>query len=110
MPRLLPDLFTGKEGLDRLGLRVAAFPAPAGAPTKRNLGERGVWHTPRWGETVRSRPPGVCPLKTVAPRTWAAFQPRLAFPLATVNVLVQWHGFTPAVHRFVPLSLAEFSL
>jgi hypothetical protein len=53
---------------------------------------------------------GVCHLKKVAHRTWAAFQTRLAFTLATFNLLVQWHGLKPDAHGFVPLSLAEFSL
>ena len=53
---------------------------------------------------------GVCHLKKVAHRTWAAFQTRLAFPLATCTLLVQWYGLKPDAHGFVHLSLAEFSL
>jgi hypothetical protein len=42
--------------------------------------------------TMLSMVSGVCHLKKVAPRPWAAFQARLAFALTTFNLLVQWHG------------------
>jgi hypothetical protein len=42
------------------------------------------------------------------PRSY--FQARLAFTMASFNVLVQWHGFQPTMSGFVPLSIAEFSL
>jgi hypothetical protein len=61
-------------------------------------------------ETVLSMLTGVCHLKKVLHRTWAAFQARLAFTLATFNLLVQWHGLEPDPHGFIHLSLAEFSL
>jgi len=61
-------------------------------------------------ETVLSRLTGVCHLKKVLHRTWAAFQARLAFTLVTFNILVQWHGLQPDPHGVIHLSLAEFSL
>src|SRR5438105_2474006 len=61
-------------------------------------------------ETVLSMVTGVCHLKKVAHRTWATFQARLAFTLATFNLLVQWHGLQPDAQGFIHLSLAEFSL
>jgi hypothetical protein len=87
-----------------------AFHATVGDPANLKLCERGFWNTRMVVETVLSMVTGVCHLKKVAHRTWAAFQARLAFTLAAFNLLVQWHGFTPDVHGFVHLSLAEFSL
>jgi hypothetical protein len=43
-------------------------------------------------------------------RGWASFQARLAFTMAAVKVLVQWHGFPPNASGFVPLSMAALSL
>jgi hypothetical protein len=61
-------------------------------------------------ETVLSMLSSVCHLKKVAHRTWAAFQTRLAFTLATFNLLVQWHSLKPDAQDFIHLSLTEFSL
>jgi len=91
-------------------LSDAAFHAKVGDPPNLKICERGLWHTRLLGETVLSMVSGVCHLKKVAHRTWAAFQTRLAFTLATFNLLVQWHGLKPDAHGFVHLSLAEFSL
>jgi hypothetical protein len=89
---------------------TAFHPAKEGAPANLKLCDRGLWNTRMLVETVLSMLSGVCHLKKVAHRTWAAFQTRLAFTLATFNPLVQWHGLKPDAHGFVPLSLAEFSL
>jgi hypothetical protein len=91
-------------------LRDAAFPAQAGAPAHRQLGARGLWNTRRWGATVLSMRHGGCYVKKVAQRTWAAFQTRLAFPVATFPLRVPWQGRKPEAQGFVHLSLAEFSL
>lgn len=91
-------------------LSDAAFHAKEGDPTNRKLCERGLWNTRMLLEPVLSMITGVCHLKKGAHRTWAALQTRLAFTLATFNLLVQWHGLNPDTHGFVYLSLAEFSL
>lgn len=91
-------------------LSDAAFHAKEGDPTNRKLCERGLWNTRMLVEPVLSMITGVCHLKKGAHRTWAALQTRLAFTLATFNLLVQWHGLNPDAHGFVHLSLAEFSL
>jgi hypothetical protein len=91
-------------------LSDTAFHAKVGDPTNLKICERGLWNTRMLVETVLSMVTGVCHLKKVAHRTWAAFQTRLAFTLATFNLLVQWHGLKPDAHGFVHLSLAEFSL
>jgi hypothetical protein len=51
-----------------------------------------------------------CHCKKVMHRGWASFQARLAFTMAAVKVLVQWHGFQPNASGFVPLSMAALSL
>ena len=91
-------------------LSDSAFHAKEGDPANLKICARGLWNTRMLIETVLSMVTGVCHLKKVAHRTWTAFQTRLAFTLATFNLLVQWHGLQPDAHGFVPLSLAEFSL
>jgi hypothetical protein len=91
-------------------LSATAFHAKAGAPPTLKLCDRGTGNTRLLVETVRSRLTGVCPLKKVLPRPWAAFQARLAFTLAPFNLLVQWHGLQPDAQGLIRLSLAEFSL
>jgi hypothetical protein len=91
-------------------LSDSAFHAKVGDPANLKLCNRGLWNTRMLVETVLSMVTGVCHLKKVAHRTWAAFQTRLAFTLATFNLLVQWYGLKPDARGFVHLSLAEFSL
>jgi hypothetical protein len=91
-------------------LSDTAFPAKEGDPPNLKLCERGTWNTRMLVETVLSMLTGVCHVKKVLHRTWAAFQARLAFTLAPFNLLVQWHGLKPDAHGFIHLSLAEFSL
>jgi hypothetical protein len=86
------------------------FHAKEGDPPNLKLCARGSWNTRMLVETVLSMMTGVCHLKKVAHRTWAAFQARVAFTLATFNLLVQWHGLQPDMQGFIHLSLAEFSL
>lgn len=95
---------------EMIGLRDSAFHAKAGDPTNRKLCDRGLGNTRRLVEPVLSMLRGVCHLKKVAHRTWAAFQTRLAFPLVTFNLLVQGHGLKPEAPGFIHLSLAEFRL
>jgi hypothetical protein len=95
---------------ERIILSDTAFHAKDGDPANLNLCDRGLGNTRMLVETVLSMLSGVCHLKKVAHRTWAAFQTRLAFTLATFNLLVQWHGLNPDAHGFIHLSLAEFSL
>jgi hypothetical protein len=91
-------------------LSDTAFHATEGDPANLKLCDRGLWNTRMLVETVLSMIHGVCHLKKVAHRTWAAFQTRLAFTLATFNLLAQWHGLNPDAHGFIRLSIAEFSL
>jgi len=95
---------------ERIVLSDSAFQAQVGDPANIKFCERGLWHTRRLIETVLSLVTGVGHRKKVAHRTWAAFQTRLAFTLATFNLLVQWHGLKPDARGFIHLSLAEFSL
>lgn len=91
-------------------LSATGFQAKEGDPATLKLCARGSWNTPMLVETVLSRVTGVCHLKKVAHRTWAAVQARLAFTLATFNLLVQWHGLQPDAQGVIHLSVAEFSL
>jgi hypothetical protein len=91
-------------------LSDSAFHAQEGDPANLKLCDRGLWNTRMLVETVSSMIHGVCHLQKVTHRTWVAFHTRLAFTLATFNLLVQGHGLKPDAHGFIPLSLAEFSL
>lgn len=95
---------------DMIVLSDTGFHAKVGDPGNLKLCPRGSWNTRMLVETVLSMLTGVCHLKKVAHRTWAAFQARLAFTLATFNLLVQWHGLKPDPTGLIRLSLAEFSL
>jgi len=86
------------------------FHAKEGDPRNLKLCRRGTWSTRMLVETVLSMLTGVCHLKKVLHRTWAAFQARLAFTLAAFNLLVQWDGLKPDSTGVIRLSLAEFSL
>jgi len=97
-------------GEEMIVLSDSAFHAKEGDPVNLKLCDRGLWNTRMLVETVLSMLSGVCHLKKVAHRTWAAFQTRLAFTLATFNLLVQWHGLKPDATGLIRLSLAEFSL
>jgi hypothetical protein len=91
-------------------LSDTAFHAKAGAPPNLKPCARGTCNTRMLVETVLSMLTGVCHLQKVLPRTWAAFQVRVAFTLATFNLLVQWPGLKPDAQGLIRLSLAEFSL
>ena len=91
-------------------LSDTAFHAAAGDPANLKLCRRGEWEDRILVETVWSMLTLVCHFKKVMHRVWAYFQARLAFTMAAVNVLVQWHGLLPNASGFVPLSMAEFSL
>jgi len=95
---------------ERIVLRDSAFHAQVGDPANLKICDRGLGNTRRLIETVLAMVTGVGPLKKVAHRTWAAFQTRLAFTLATFNLLVPWHGLKPDARGFIHLSLAELSL
>jgi hypothetical protein len=91
-------------------LSDTAFQAKEGDPPNLKLCARGTWNTRRLVETVLSMLTGGCHVKKGLPRTGAALQARLAFTLATFNLLVQWHGLKPDPQGMIRLSLAEFSL
>ncbi len=95
---------------EMISLSDTGFQAKEGDPPNLKLCNRGSWNTRMLVETVRSRLTGVCHFKKVLHRTWATFQARLAFTLATFHLLVQWHGLKPDATGLIRLSLAEFSL
>jgi hypothetical protein len=91
-------------------LSDTALHAAEGDPTNLKLCQRGEWEDRILVETVLSMLTLVCHCKKVMHRVWAYFQARLAFTIAALNMLVQWHGLQPNASGFVPLSIAEFSL
>jgi len=91
-------------------LSDTAFHAAKGDPTNLKLCRRGEWNDRMLIETVLSMLTVVSHFKKVMPRVWEYFQARLAFTMAALNVLAQWHGLSTDEQGFVPLSIAEFSL
>ena len=91
-------------------LSDTGFPAAEGDPAHLKVCPRGAWQDRMVVETVLSMLTLVCHLKKVMHRGWEYFQARLAFTMAAVHVLVQWHGFQPYASGFVPLSMAELGL
>jgi hypothetical protein len=91
-------------------LSDTAFHAAEGDPANLKLCRWEEWEESILIETVLSMLTLVCHFKKVMHRVWAYVQARLAFTMATFNVLVQWHGFQPTASGVVPLSIAEFSL
>lgn len=86
------------------------FHAAEGDPPNLKICARGTWNDRMVVETVLSMLTTVSHLKKVFHRTWSQFEARLAFMMATFNILVQWDGLSPDETGFVPLSMAEFSL
>ena len=86
------------------------FHARAGDPPNMKVCDRGTWNVRMVIETVLSMLTLVCHFKKVMHRVWAYFQARLAFTMATFNLLVQWHGLHPDANGVIHLSIAEFSL
>jgi hypothetical protein len=86
------------------------FHSKAGDPSNMKVCPRGTWNVRMVVETVLSMLTTVCHFKKVGHRAWAAFRTRLAFTMATFNILVQWHGLAPDENGYVHLSIAEFGL
>ena len=86
------------------------FHSAQGDPPNLKICARGTWNDRMLIETVLSMLTTVSQFKKVFHRTWSQFEARLAFMMATFNILVQWHGLFPDDTGFVPLSIAEFSL
>jgi hypothetical protein len=91
-------------------LSDTAFHAAEGDPAHLKRCQRGEGGDRILVETVLSMLTLVCHCKKVMHRVWTSFHARLAFTMATFNILAQWHGFQPNASGFVPLSIAELSL
>ena len=80
-------------------------------PANMKVCPRGTWNDRMVVETTFSMLTLTCHLKKAAHRVWRYFTMRLAFLMATFNLLVQWDGTLPRDDRArVQRSLARFSL
>lgn len=79
-------------------------------PPNLKLCRRGEWNERMIVETVLSMLTLVCHIKRMAHRVWDYFKARLAYTMASFNILTQWHGLKPDERGVVRLSIAEFSL
>ena len=91
-------------------LTDTGFHAKGGDPSNMKVCQRGTWNVRMVVETVLSMLTNICHFKKVGHRVWEYFRARLAFTMATFNILVKWHGLQPDENGFVHLSIAEFSL
>lgn len=78
-------------------------------PPNMKVRARVEWNDRMVIETVLSMLTLICHFKKVLHRQWAYFRARLAFTMATFNVLVQWHGLPSDDQGVIHLSIAEFS-
>ncbi|MES4787734.1 MAG: hypothetical protein C4294_20145, partial [Nitrospiraceae bacterium] len=86
------------------------FHAKAGDPANMKVCPRGTWNVRMVIETVLPMLTTVSHFKKVGHRVWDYFSARLAFTMATFNLLVQWDGLQPDANGFIHLSIAEFGL
>ena len=87
------------------------FGRAAANPANMKVCPRGTWNDRMAVETTFSMLTLICHLKKVAHRAWRYFTMRLAFLMATFNLLVQWDGDLPREdHGYVHRSIAHFSL
>ena len=91
-------------------LADSGFHAAEGDPPNLKLCKRGEWNERMIVETVLSMLTVVCHFKKVMHRVWDYFKARLAYTMATFNVLVDWYGLQSDENGRVKLSIAEFSL
>lgn len=85
-------------------------PAKGGDPANMKVCKPNTWNDRMVIEDVFSMLTTVCHLKKIGHRVWAYVRARLAFVVATFNLLVQWDGLVPDEAGFVHLSIAHFSL
>jgi len=86
------------------------FHSAQGDPRNIKICARGTWNVRMVVETVLSMLTQVCHFKKVGHRVWDYFHARLAFTMATFNLLVQWDGLLPDETGYIHLALARFSL
>ena len=91
-------------------LADAQFHAADGDPRNLKICPWGHWNDRMLIETVLSMLSTVCHLKKISRRVWNYVFVRLAWIMATFNILVQWHGLVPDENGQIHLSMAQFSL
>ena len=91
-------------------LADTAFHARDGDPLNLKLCRRGTWNDRMLIETVFSMLTLISHFKKIMHRVVDYVLARLAFTVAAFNLLIQWDGFQPDKHGFVPLSIAKLNL
>ncbi len=86
------------------------FHSADGDPPNLKLCRRTEWNERMIVETVLSMLTLVCYFKKMMHRVWDYFQARLAYTMATFNILAQWNGLKPDENGFIHLPIAQFSL
>lgn len=88
----------------------SGFHAKEGDPENLKICKKGEWNDRMLVETVLSMLTVISHFKKMTHRKWEYFKARLAYYMASFNILAQWRGLPADEDGFVPLSIAEFSL
>lgn len=90
-------------------LADTGFHAKTGDPENLKICPRGTWNSRMLVETILSMLTNVFHSKQMHHRVWAYFRARLAWTMATFNLLAQ-RSMEIDEHDMIRLSIAEFSL
>ncbi|MBF0289100.1 MAG: hypothetical protein HQM14_14880 [SAR324 cluster bacterium] len=88
----------------------SGFHSKNGDPENLKICKKGEWNDRMLVETVLSMLTVVSHFKKMTHRKWEYLKSRIAYYMASFNILTQWFGLPVDDNRFVPLSIKEFSL
>ena len=88
----------------------SGFHSKNGDPENLKICKKGEWNDRMLVETVLSMLTVISHFKKMTHRKWDYFKSRIAYYMASFNILTQWFGLPADEDGFVPLSIKEFSL
>lgn len=88
----------------------SGFHAKQGDPENLKICKKGEWNDRFLVETVLSMLTVVSHFKRMTHRKWEHLKARIAYYMASFNILSQWCGLPADRNGFVPLSIKDFSL
>ncbi|MBF0289217.1 MAG: transposase [SAR324 cluster bacterium] len=88
----------------------SGFHAKNGDPENLKICKKGEWNDRMLVETVLSMLTVISHFKKMTHRKWDYLKSRIAYYMASFNILTQWFGLPADDNGFVPLSIKEFSL
>ena len=88
----------------------SGFHSKDGDPENLKICQKGEWNDRMLVETVLSMLTVVSHFKKMTHRKWDYLKSRIAYYMASFNILTQWFGLPADEDGFVPLSIKDFSL